>query len=714
MTGRKRFIGLVLCLFMAAGPAGGQAETAGRTEGEQAALEILRREMTASATSLLQSGDDVRSQYPVVQDPELSYSDQFPEKFDLREYGLVTPAKSQENWGTCWAFSTVGASEISILSGLGLTAAEYAEKYGEEMDLSERHLAYFTSVALPDNSALQYPFLPTQAGEGRHMPEGVNMGTLETGGNHYMAASSLASGIGMVPEAFAPYQNPEGAGEGPDDGSLPEEKRFWQRFELKDAHILPTPAGRDADGNYVYQPEGTAAFKRELLRGHGIAVAFQADQSMAELTPEQMRASTEEAFEQVGGFTEEEKQLYLDVKLNITDPETLPRESLEHLVRVRCRLNKMAEDLYDVKSLDREDLILILQSQMIGDPIETIRKEAEKEETFYMNCIGEDPVIYAHYTYEPAESNHGACIVGWDDTFPASNFREDHQPPGDGAWIAKNSWGDEWGMGGFFYISYYDMSLCSPASFEYADNPDSNSLKNPSIYQYDYMPMEIVTSALFDTPVRAASLFEISEDAVLQHVSTMTAEKNTSVTASVYLLQEGAASPTDGILLESVTESFEYAGYHRITLPESLALRKGSKISVTVVQRIQGEDGIRYALTKTSCLGEKALEVFAERHAEEGETLLFYCTGIVNPGENSVSFEAGRWIDWREILDEIGGSGDCACIAYDNLPIKAYTYSLQEIQESHDLGEWNPTAGGRTAVCPECGYVLREAGAPAE
>ena len=94
MTGRKRFIGLVLCLFMAAGPAGGQAETAGRTEGEQAALEILRREMTASATSLLQSGDDVRSQYPVVQDPELSYSDQFPEKFDMREYGLVTPAKS--------------------------------------------------------------------------------------------------------------------------------------------------------------------------------------------------------------------------------------------------------------------------------------------------------------------------------------------------------------------------------------------------------------------------------------------------------------------------------------------------------------------------------------------------------------------------------------------------------------------------------------------
>lgn len=55
------------------------------------------------------------------------------------------------------------------------------------------------------------------------------------------------------------------------------------------------------------------------------------------------------------------------------------------------------------------------------------------------------------------KSNHGVTVVGWDDTVPASAFAG--SPKGDGAWLAKNSWGDTWGQGwegnGYFYISYY-------------------------------------------------------------------------------------------------------------------------------------------------------------------------------------------------------------------------------------------------------------------
>lgn len=67
-------------------------------------------------------------------------------------------------------------------------------------------------------------------------------------------------------------------------------------------------------------------------------------------------------------------------------------------------------------------------------------------------------------------------------------------------------------------------------------------------------------------------------------------------------------------------------------------------------------------------------------------------------------------MDWRDILDTIAGSGDCAYIAYDNLPIKAYAYLLSEIEEAHDLDQWTATAGGSAAICPDCGYVLTEAG----
>ena len=51
--------------------------------------------------------------------------------------------------------------------------------------------------------------------------------------------------------------------------------------------------------------------------------------------------------------------------------------------------------------------------------------------------------------------NHAVAIVGWDDNYSASNFKV--EPPGDGAYICLNSWGESWGtLGGYFYVSYYD------------------------------------------------------------------------------------------------------------------------------------------------------------------------------------------------------------------------------------------------------------------
>ena len=54
-------------------------------------------------------------------------------------------------------------------------------------------------------------------------------------------------------------------------------------------------------------------------------------------------------------------------------------------------------------------------------------------------------------------ANHEVVIIGWDDDFSASKFRT--KPPGDGAWLCKNSWGENMGDEGFFYISYYDETL---------------------------------------------------------------------------------------------------------------------------------------------------------------------------------------------------------------------------------------------------------------
>lgn len=55
------------------------------------------------------------------------------------------------------------------------------------------------------------------------------------------------------------------------------------------------------------------------------------------------------------------------------------------------------------------------------------------------------------------KSNHDVVIVGWDDSYPAENFST--RPDGDGAFICVNSWGDEFGEDGYFYVSYYDSGI---------------------------------------------------------------------------------------------------------------------------------------------------------------------------------------------------------------------------------------------------------------
>lgn len=86
-----------------------------------------------------------------------------PSHFDLRDHGIVPAVRSQGNLGSCWSFASIAASEISILNIFGMTAEEFEAAYGVEMDLSEKHLAWFSTVPIQDSDN------EDQNGEGRYM-----------------------------------------------------------------------------------------------------------------------------------------------------------------------------------------------------------------------------------------------------------------------------------------------------------------------------------------------------------------------------------------------------------------------------------------------------------------------------------------------------------------------------------------------------------------
>lgn len=62
------------------------------------------------------------------------------------------------------------------------------------------------------------------------------------------------------------------------------------------------------------------------------------------------------------------------------------------------------------------------------------------------------------YCYIGAEKpNHEIMIMGWDDNYPKENFNIEVE--GDGAFLCQNSWGEDFGDGGVFYVSYYDVNI---------------------------------------------------------------------------------------------------------------------------------------------------------------------------------------------------------------------------------------------------------------
>ncbi|MEF9876594.1 MAG: lectin like domain-containing protein, partial [Gordonibacter sp.] len=284
------------------------------------------------------------------------------------------------------------------------------------------------------------------------------------------------------------------------DWSVDESLRFGQVFELEESSILPTPAGRNGAGEYLYNETGTNAIKQELNAGRAVEIAFCADSSRPGQT---------------------------------TPPK-------------------------------------------------------------YINTD-----TWAHYTYDKnAGITHGVTIVGWDDTYSKDNFLAEHKPSENGAWIVKNSWGSKgadspncnpsgWGVdgAGYFYLSYYDMSISAPETFEFDTANAGQGAEYYLIDQYDFMPSSGVFSITNEAPLSMANVFEAQENQNIRSLSCETASPDTEVTYQLYLLNDNYANPADGKLLAEKVETYPYGGYHRLSLGEGYPVKTGQHYAVVVTEK---------------------------------------------------------------------------------------------------------------------------------
>lgn len=133
----------------------------------------------------------------VNNDPD---SDRFfgaEDSFYISDVATSIPSRDQDPYGTCWAFATMAAAEMSaVKNGTLLRNKETADS---SIDLSELHLAYFSGV---DNEP--YDPLGGFAGDRNGVPRN---NFLNNGGNPANAVNLLANWIGTADENDYKYAN---------------------------------------------------------------------------------------------------------------------------------------------------------------------------------------------------------------------------------------------------------------------------------------------------------------------------------------------------------------------------------------------------------------------------------------------------------------------------------------------------------------------------
>ena len=157
-----------------------------------------------------------------------------PSRYDLRDYGRMTSAKSQGIPGPCWAFAALGAMESNWLT----------QKLGKLPDLSEMQIAFY---------CYRDPV------KSRNFTSRIKSGTLALEGNVFMPVAMMSRLSGPTDERNLPYTTTlTDSQKKALSRKAPE--TFRRSMRLREAYFLSGSSALDDTG------------KKKLIMNHGAIV----------------------------------------------------------------------------------------------------------------------------------------------------------------------------------------------------------------------------------------------------------------------------------------------------------------------------------------------------------------------------------------------------------------------------------------------------------
>jgi C1A family cysteine protease len=164
--------------------------------------------------------------------------------------------------------------------------------------------------------------------------------------------------------------------------------------------------------------------------------------------------------------------------------------------------------------------------------------------------------------------NHAGIVVGWNDTLQTAG--------GTGAWIVKNTYGPNWGDGGYYYISYNDSQF-----LKYNGYWPEVMEHDTAVHLYQYDEIGGYWGVGFDSPVGYGLVkFEGVEGITeITKIGTFVQYAGSGVEVKIYQHFDGQLS---GLLASMDEVICELPGYYTLDLDSTVFIPEGMDFYVQI------------------------------------------------------------------------------------------------------------------------------------
>jgi C1A family cysteine protease len=389
--------------------------------------------------------------------------------------------------------------------------------------------------------------MPKAGAERRVLRLGVCLGLLAVAIVAFAAVSGGPPGAGAARAGAAPW-----------DGAS-----FPSRFDLRDRGLV-TPVRSQDDYGTCWIMAATGSLESSVLRLEGLPLDF-SENNLANHMSSRLRFEGYAPGELAAAYYAR----WEGPVFESSDPYPRPADSPDFLRAVR----HVQEVLFLPRRAGALDNAAVKWAVATHGGVDAAIDFDSKADYGFWN-----DQTSSYYNGVRSDLDHHVLCVGWDDDYPAGDFAS--RPPGDGAFLVKNSWGADFGLDGYFWISYYDVSFGKAlAVFDGVEPVGARD----AIYQYDALGRSAwVDAAGRDDGAGGESAWYANRFVGVGTGEISAASFYTPVPGTVYEVRVAASLAEVGGAPAAATGTVAVPGYHTIRLERPAPVRAGRSFVVAV------------------------------------------------------------------------------------------------------------------------------------